>query len=120
MITLRDGGPGDADGVANGIIIDPGGIGLTSDGNIKDNGSGTGDSSGNLRGDGSAGSGGGGGCFIATSSEYANLDGVLFGLFLLAAAIFHFLQKIFTRGDSATQIRPMAPSQVSVWIVPSS
>ncbi len=116
IITLRDGGPGDADGVANGIIIDPGGIGLAGDGNISDNGSGTGDPSGSLRGDGSAGSGGGGGggCFIATASENVNLEGKIFGLFLLAAVIFHFLQKIFTRKDSKTPIRSMAPSSVSV------
>jgi hypothetical protein len=25
-LTLRDGGPGDADGVANGVIVDPAGI----------------------------------------------------------------------------------------------
>jgi fibronectin type 3 domain-containing protein len=50
-IALRDGGSGDADGVANGIIIDPGGIGLVDDG------------SAGVSAD-SSGSGGGGGCFI--------------------------------------------------------
>jgi hypothetical protein len=117
MITLRDGGPGDADGVANGIIIDPGGIGLADDGSNNGSGSGTEGISGNLRGDGSAGSGGGGGgCFIATSSERAQLDRMLFCLSLLAlaAAIFRFLQKIFARRDSTTQTRPMDLLQASV------
>ena len=27
-LTLRDGGPGDADGIANGVIVDPAGIGV--------------------------------------------------------------------------------------------
>src|SRR5207302_8172997 len=29
-ITITDGGPGDLDGVANGIILDPGGLGVAS------------------------------------------------------------------------------------------
>jgi hypothetical protein len=55
-LTLRDGGPEDSDGVANGVIIDPGGIGLGD----------------YAPADSSAvqsGGGGGGGCFIGTVNE---------------------------------------------------
>lgn len=70
--------------------------------------------SASLGGGGSAGSGGGGGgCFVAASSEHAQRDGMLLGLFLLAAVIFHFLQKIFTRRDPASQPRSMAPWRAS-------
>jgi hypothetical protein len=31
VLTLTDGGPGDADGIANGVIVDPGGIGVSND-----------------------------------------------------------------------------------------
>lgn len=71
--------------------------------------SGGSDGSASLGGGGSAGSGGGGGCFIAASWEHAQRDGMLLGLFLLAAVIFHFLQKVFTRRDSTNQPRPVAP-----------
>ncbi len=53
QLTLEDGGPNDADGRRNGIIRDPGGVGMTSQ----------------LSGDGAAGSGGGGGgggCTLGT------------------------------------------------------
>ena len=30
-LTLRDGGPGDADGIANGVIVNPAGIGVGGD-----------------------------------------------------------------------------------------
>ncbi|MFO7708481.1 MAG: choice-of-anchor U domain-containing protein [Desulfobacterales bacterium] len=51
-LTLRDGGPGDADGVANGVIVDPAGV-VEADADVG--------------GAGSAGDGGaGGGCFIET------------------------------------------------------
>ena len=49
-LELQDGGYGDADGTANGIIIDPSGLGSSST-----SGSGSG--------------GGGGGCFIATATH---------------------------------------------------
>jgi chitinase len=52
---LEDGGPGDQDGVRNGIIVDPSGLAFSS----------------NPAGDGAAagagGSGGGGGCFITSA-----------------------------------------------------
>ncbi len=81
----------------------------------ESNGSGSGDASANpgSGGENSGSGGGGGGCFIATALEHANLDGTLFGLFLLAAVIFHFLQKIFTRRNSTTKIWAAAPLQLS-------
>jgi len=50
-ITVTDGGDGDADGVANGIIVDPSGPGSSTGGGEED--------------DGGGGGGGGGGCFIS-------------------------------------------------------
>ncbi len=52
-LTLTDGGIGDDDGVANGVIVDPSGLGLAP-----------GSSGGG--GGGAGGSGGGGGCFIGS------------------------------------------------------
>jgi hypothetical protein len=52
ILELMDGGFGDSDGIANGIIVDPGGISAVS---YLDSG---------ISGDGS----GGGGCFIATAA----------------------------------------------------
>jgi hypothetical protein len=56
-LTLRDGGPGDADGVANGVIVDPAGVVEEADAETTSSG---------------GGSGGGSGCFItaATSGAY--------------------------------------------------
>ena len=54
ILELKDGGFGDSDGIANGIIVDPGGI-STSDSYVDTDTS-------------IAGSGGGGGCFIATAA----------------------------------------------------
>jgi len=70
-LTLRDGGAGDADGVVNGIIIDPAGVVMPS------SSSGGGDNLvegvvggvGNIVG--SVGSAAGGGCFIASSGAGA-------------------------------------------------
>jgi hypothetical protein len=53
---LEDGGIGDADGVANGIIVDPAGLGI----DLQDVAT-----SGGVGGDG----GGGGGCFISTATR---------------------------------------------------
>jgi len=53
ILELEDGGFGDSDGIANGIIVDPGGISAAS---YLDTGV------------SSDGSGGGGGCFIATAA----------------------------------------------------
>jgi|GEM_PF-589804 len=55
-LLLEDGDYGDADGVQNCIIVDPGGIGLTYSSSSGDDST---DSAG-------AGGGGGGGCFIST------------------------------------------------------
>jgi hypothetical protein len=54
-VELKDGGYGDSDGIANGVIVDPGGIASAGSTYVS-----TGTSSG--------GSGGGGGCFIATAA----------------------------------------------------
>ena len=54
-LELKDGSYGDSDGIANGVIVDPGGIASaesTSGGTVTSSG----------------GSGGGGGCFIATAA----------------------------------------------------
>ena len=47
-VELQDGGHGDSDGVANGVIVDPGGVAGAASGGLD--------------------SGGGGGCFIATAA----------------------------------------------------
>jgi chitinase len=52
-LTLTDGGFGDADGIENGIIVDPLGLGVTASA---------------APGEASAGGGGGGGCFISASA----------------------------------------------------
>ena len=52
---LEDGGIGDTDGVQNGVIVDPAGLGYSTQ--VSD------DASGST----SSGSGGGGGCFISTT-----------------------------------------------------
>jgi hypothetical protein len=49
-LTLQDGGDGDGDGLANGTIVDPGGVAVSTSG-----------------GSGGSGGGGGGGCFIDTA-----------------------------------------------------
>ena len=101
-------------GYADPVCAEVGDQILPCDGADPGGGSGSSDGSASLGGGGSAGSGGGGGgCFIATSSEHAKRDGMLLGLFLLAAVIFHFLQKVFTRRDSTSQPRPMAPGRSS-------
>ncbi len=56
-VELTDGGCGDSDGIANGVIVDPGGIAAAGSTYV-----GTGTSIA------SSGSGGGGGCFIATAA----------------------------------------------------
>jgi hypothetical protein len=52
-VTLRDGGPGDADGVANGVIVDPAGVVEEADAETVGSG---------------GGASGGGGCFIAAAN----------------------------------------------------
>lgn len=60
-VTLVDGGKGDDDGLANGIIVDPGGFGIAATNTPTSNGYQT------ISSPSSAG-GGGGGCFIATAA----------------------------------------------------
>jgi len=58
-LEVKDGGFGDSDGSANGVIVDPGGIssgGSTYTGGSESNGA-----------SGGSGGGGGGGCFLATA-----------------------------------------------------
>jgi len=69
-LTLRDGGAGDSDGVANGVIIDPGGIGVGDYGPA--NGSAP-----------QSGAGGGGGCFIGTVNDRGMYESQLIVLCLL-------------------------------------
>ena len=74
-LTLRDGGAGDADGVANGIIIDPAGVAVPSSSggdNLVENVVG---GIGNIAG--SVGSAAGGGCFIASSGAAAGPSSLL-------------------------------------------
>ncbi|MGA7144008.1 MAG: CFI-box-CTERM domain-containing protein [Desulfobacterales bacterium] len=54
-LELKDGGYGDSDGLANGVIVDPGGIASGGSTNTDSSAS-------------AGSSGGGGGCFIATAS----------------------------------------------------
>ncbi|BBO85475.1 hypothetical protein DSCO28_60410 [Desulfosarcina ovata subsp. sediminis] len=61
-LTLVDGGTGDEDGVANGIIVDPSGISSVDSDTASVSSSSESSSS-------SGGGGGGGGCFIATISQ---------------------------------------------------
>jgi hypothetical protein len=77
-LTLRDGGAGDADGVVNGIIIDPAGVVMpsSSSGGGGDNlVEGVVGGVGNIVG--SVGSAAGGGCFIASSAEAASPSSLL-------------------------------------------
>ena len=60
LLTLIDGGFGDADGLANGVIIDPSGFGTPSASSSST--------------PGSAGAASGGGCFIATAAYGSPLD----------------------------------------------
>ena len=53
-LTLKDGSIGDDDGVANGIIMDPSGLGIAPAGGVPI--------------DDGGGGGGGGGCFVATAA----------------------------------------------------
>jgi hypothetical protein len=73
-LTLRDGGPGDADGVANGVIIDPGGIGVGDDGSA-----GGGASQG--------GGGSGGGCFIGSVDDVGICELMFSALSLLGLSL---------------------------------
>ena len=67
-LTLTDGGPGDADGVANGVIVDPSALGVPDPASSSE-------SAGSAS---SGGGGGGGGCFIDTTAGLA-FDETLMG-----------------------------------------
>jgi hypothetical protein len=87
-LTLRDGGAGDADGVANGIIIDPAGVVMaSSSGGGGDNLVG-GVVGGIGKAVGSVGSAAGGGCFIASSGAGASPANLLTLLSLGALGAF--------------------------------
>jgi hypothetical protein len=62
-LTLTDGAPGDANGVANGVISDPSGLGVSDAGGVNPDQSA-----------GSGGSGGGEGCFIHAIAD-RQMDG---------------------------------------------
>jgi hypothetical protein len=86
-LTLRDGGAGDADGVANGIIIDPAGVVMASSSGGGDNLVG-GVVGGIGKAVGSVGSAAGGGCFIASSGAGASPASLLTLLSLGALGAF--------------------------------
>jgi hypothetical protein len=67
-LTLTDGGPGDADGVANGIIVDPAGVVEPDDEMVSDAQNPNSESGGN-----------GNSCFIATTID-AGMDGIAWNL----------------------------------------
>jgi len=75
LLELKDGGSGDADGVENGVIVDPSGpefdrLGLSSDGTIVDATEGGDTSSNDTTVEADQGdSGSSGGCFIASGTE---------------------------------------------------
>lgn len=74
-VTLTDGGAGDADGVINGVIVDPSGPTLPA---ASSTGNGNGSSNGNTNAasSGGGGGGGGGGCSLTTDKKNA-IDPVL-------------------------------------------
>jgi hypothetical protein len=78
-LTLTDGGAGDADGLANGVIVDPGGLGIFFE-----------EEPVQPPRSGEAGVGSGGGCFLGALPMRSGAGWVLFdlaGLFLLALAV---------------------------------
>jgi len=86
-LTLRDGGAGDADGVVNGIIIDPAGVVIPSFSGGGDNlVEGVVGGIGNIIG--SVGSAAGGGCFIASSGAAASPSSLITLLSLGALSAF--------------------------------
>ena len=83
-LKLQDGGYGDSDGIANGVIVDPGGVVAVNSSNSPTTASG-------------GGGGGGGGCFIATAAgqctgAYHQL--ILIVAMLLCLALFGYLTRI--------------------------
>lgn len=89
-LALQDGGAGDADGIANGVIVDPAGIVEEPDAEVV-----SGDS-GAASGGGGGGAGGGGGCFIsavAPEADAGNGIGRWWLIIGLAAAIWQVLRR---------------------------
>ena len=91
-LEFKDGGYGDDDGVANGIIVDPSGLEVVEEDVVQISQV---ESAGSESVSQSGGSGGGGGCFIASTSEEG--AGALpfmisIGLFLGALAMSFFKQ----------------------------
>jgi hypothetical protein len=84
-LELQDGGFGDSDGVANGVIVDPGGVVAIASG-----GTSTANSSGGS-------GGGGGGCFIATATSESSGQRralmLILGI-LMCVAFFGYLTRI--------------------------
>ena len=76
QLTLEDGGPNDADTLRNGVIRDPGGIGMAAPAAADDGGSGGGGGS-----SGGGGGGGGGGCTVGNRAVF---DPVLLLVILLS------------------------------------
>jgi hypothetical protein len=64
QLTLQDGGPNDADGRSNGVIKDPGGVGLSPQ--AADDVT----SSVGVSASGGGGGGGGGGCVAGTRGSF--------------------------------------------------
>jgi hypothetical protein len=73
-LTLRDGGAGDADGVANGIIVDPAGV-VEEEADAEPVAGETGVVAGDGGSGGASGGGGGGGCFISAAASPAAFGG---------------------------------------------
>ncbi len=93
-LSLRDGGAGDADGVANGVIVDPAGVVEEAEAEVVGSNSGAGDiASGGGSG---GGAGGGGGCFISVVAPGADACNNVCRPWLiagLAAAIWQLLRR---------------------------
>jgi hypothetical protein len=71
---LQDGGFGDADGVVNGMIVDPSGVGYVTVANTT--------SPTAVVSSGGGGGGGGGGCFIGTAGS------------MIQGAVWHYLHGV--------------------------
>jgi hypothetical protein len=68
-LTLTDGGEGDADGLANGLITDPSGAGTVA------------------AGGGSGGGGGGGGCFVSNAAAGFSMPKEILAIVLLFGSL---------------------------------
>ncbi len=84
-VELQDGGYGDSDGLANGIIVDPGGV-VAADSTSPPPAA--------TQGGGGSG-GGGGGCFIATAAGQARQGANLLVIACLTVGVGLLLGKRF-------------------------